>query len=572
MRREVTMRTACTMLAAGVLACGAWSSAARSAEPARAAWDPALSRAIDAQVETALKKANLAPVGRAEPADLVRRIHLDVLGRIPTAEETQAFLGDANPDRHHALIDRLLADPEMAAGWRVVLHQWLNGTLAEPPFGSDDFLAYVEEALRENRSWSRIATELLVPDPADAKQRGAAYYLGSRLQGGDRSAQLDAVTTSVASVLFGVQLQCAKCHDHPFVTGWKQENYYGLTAFLGRTETARGDNGMVLKEKAEGEVKFVAKGAGERTAALLFLDGRTVEEPPASKNPAEAYEKGTGGLPDRPKFSRRRALVETAIASDSPYFKRALVNRLWKHLLGRGLVEPVDQIHAANPASHPELLDLLADDFATHGYDLRRLLAGLLHSETYLRSSRWTAAGPRPADATYAAAVVRPLTPEQLAASIYQATGQTETLRAKYVREAAREPEKNKKPLGEITPAVLRGLVGKDREFAELVRRFRSDGESFEAHASQALYLTYNPSMQVLLRPQGTTLAAKLAGTKDDAELVRTAFETILSRPPDDPELQAATAFLADPTLQRPEACRELVWSLLTTAEFRFQR
>ena len=171
------------------------------------------------------------------------------------------------------------------------------------------------------------------------------------------------MTSGVASLFFGVQLQCAKCHDHPFVDQWKQDHYYGLAAFLGRTQEARIENTPIIKERAEGEVKFTTTEQEEKTAKLMFLDSRVFEEP----KPPEDRKNGTRNqrrLAGNTLLQPPRVLADYALTSDSQFFKRAMVNRMWKHLMGRGLVEPVDQMHEANPASHPKLLDRLADDFA----------------------------------------------------------------------------------------------------------------------------------------------------------------------------------------------------------------
>jgi hypothetical protein len=500
-----------------------------------------LSEAIDARLATAHKAAGVAPAARAEPHELLRRIYLDVLGRIPTADEAAAYLKDADPDRHHTLIDALLAHPEMPVYWRGVFHHWLNGTLEEKRPGEAEFLDYLEKRLGENAGWDVIARELLVPNEGDPVGAGAAYFLTSRLAGGDRAAQLDAMTVSVSSVFFGVQMQCAKCHDHPTVTGWKQENYYGLAAFFADTQTDKGKGNLpVLVEKAKGEVKFTGRKGGEQTARLLFLDG------------------SVSGA----KADRRKALAAVGVTADGPYFKRAMANRMWKQLMGVGLVEPVDQIHAENPASHPEVLTALAADFADHRFDLRRLMGGILHSEAYLRSSRWAGTGPRPADAAYAVAALKPLSAPQLAVALAQATGHADTLRAKYEREKA------KLKVDTVTLATVRKQFERDREYATLVARFRQEGGGFRANASHALYLTYHPTMKAMLSANG--LVGRLVKLADAAETARTAYLAVLSRPPTADEAAAVERHLATPGLPREELCRDVVWALVSGREFRF--
>jgi hypothetical protein len=524
------MRTACFFVVSALVAV----QSSQAADPRD------LSKAIDVRIAASHKAAGITPAPRAEQHELLRRIYLDVLGRIPTPEEAATYLKDADPDKHHKLIDTLLAHPEMPMSWRGVFNHWLNGTLEEKRPGEAEFLDYLETRLRENAGWDRIARELLVPNASDTVGANASYFLSSRLAGGDRTSQLDSMTVAVSSLFFGVQMQCAKCHDHPVVGDWKQENYYGLAAFFGNTYTEKGKNNLpALVEKAKGEVKFTGRKTGEQTARLLFLDGQVRDA----------------------KADRRKALIAAGVNAESPFFKRAMANRMWKQLMGVGLVEPVDQIHDGNPASHPELLDDLAADFAKHGFDLRRLMGGILHSEAYLRSSRWTGSA-RPADKTYAVGALKPLSPPQLALALAQATGYTDTLRAKYEREKA------KLKLDAVTFAVVRKQFEREREYATLLARFKQEGESFQANASHALYLTYNPAMRAMLAPGG--LVGKLARLPNADEMARTAYLAILSRPPSGEETAVIEKHLAMPGVAREELCRDVVWALIAGTELRF--
>jgi hypothetical protein len=525
--------------------------------------DP-VSQIIDDEINAALRATDITPSPRAEVAELLRRVYLDVIGRIPTPDETARYLDDTNPNKLHRLIDQLLAHEEMPVYWRTVLDDWFNGNILERDFGRDGFLDYLADSLKTNRPWNVIAREMLTPDLKDENQRRAAYFLALRVRGADNDAKIDALTSGVASVFFGVQLQCAKCHDHPFVDQWKQDHYYGLAAFLGRTQEARLDSTPIVKERAEGEVKFVTTGQEEKTARLMFLDSRIFDEPQPPEDRSKWYMKAEGGLPETPFFSRRTVLADYALTGDSRYFKRAIVNRMWKQLMGRGLVEPVDQMHEANPASHPALLQRLADDFADSGFDLRRLMSGILHSDAYLRSTRWTSGGERPKESDYAAAIMKPLTPDQLTTSIGLATGHFEQLRAKFEREKA-----NRK-IDNVTPAIARALYWRDRDVQEFANRFRTGGEGFEANAGQALFLSYNNLMQRQLNPTQGNLMERMMKQADNAAAAREAFLAILSRPPTEDELTRAAEFLTIDDQQRRETCREFVWALLCSSEFRF--
>lgn len=523
-----------------------------AAEPS---FDSALPRKIDAEIAAFLEHKGLLPSPRAADAEILRRLYLDLLGRIPTVPEAEAYLADAAPDKHHALIDRLLVHPEMPAHWKRVVNHWLNGHQprdGRPPY-FDEFLAYLERSLAANKPWDRLARELLLPLADDAEQRGASYFLASRMANGDKLEQLDNLTTAVAGSLFGVQLQCAKCHDHPFVEDWKQDHYYGLAAFFQRVERQNGDGQFTLRERAEGETKFVTAKKDERIAAAMFLDGIILEAP----KPAP---KGGDSKKDLSNSEGRRAkLIAHAIDQGSPFFRRSIVNRIWKELLGRGLVEPVDQMHAANPATHPRLLDLLADDLGEHRYDLRRLLGGILHSETYLRSSQWQGTN-RPDDASYATAILRPLSGTQMAWSLLVATGGHETLAARYAKDA--------KPTSGIALA-LRTRWEKEIESEQMAEKFLLSGPTYEPNASQALFMAFSAPLQKLLGPAGKQLVGELTKL-DDAAVPRRAYLQILSRPPQPDESEALLTYLTTAATTREQACRDIVWSLLAGAEFRF--
>ncbi|WP_145093407.1 DUF1549 domain-containing protein [Anatilimnocola aggregata] len=542
------------MMLLAVVSCGV---AVCAAEPAVVG---SISASIDREIATALKSRALEPAPRATDGELVRRIYLDLLGRIPTPTEIDAFHELPGSDRSHGLIDALLAHEEFPVYWRGVFDDWLNGGALERDFGREGFLQFLQTALTENRPWNEIARQLLAPDVTREEERGSAYFLALRLRG-DGGERLDNMTMAVATGLFGLQLQCAKCHDHPFVDELKQDHYYGLAAFFGRTQEAKYREFPLVKERAEGEVSFTTKSKEEKSARLLFLDNHEIAEPERPTDKNAWYVKGSDGLPDAPYFSRRQALAEYALRADSAYFKRALVNRVWKQLLGRGLVEPVDQMHTANPATHPAVLDLLADDFAASGFDIRRLMAAILHSETYLRSTRWETSGELPRAGLYAVGVLKPLSPEQLVLSMHQASGSLEPLRAKVAREL-----KDQTPLA----IAVRMQLGRDRDWQDFAQRFRNQSEGFEATAAQALFLSYHSLASKPLQPRQGNLVERLIKQKDDEAAVREAYRNILCRAPTEQELLSATDFLKDSSTKRETLAWDLAWALLCSAEFRF--
>ncbi len=221
-------------------------------------------------------------------------------------------------------------------------------------------------------------------------------------------------------------MSCAKCHDHPLVDDWKQDHYYGMKSFLDRTFVV----GNFVGEHGYGSVKFKTTEGEEKKARFLFLTGKEVEVggPEELTGDAKKAEKEKldeakkkNEAPPAPEISARAKLVEVALGPDGrDFFSKAIVNRIWHRFFGQGLVMPLDQMHSENPPSHPELLQWLARDAVEHGYDLRRLIRGLVLSHAYARESRAESENPDPR--LFGVASPRALTPMQLAASMWVAT------------------------------------------------------------------------------------------------------------------------------------------------------
>ena len=259
--------------------------------------------------------------------------------------------------------------------------------------------------------------------------------------------------------------------------------------------------------------------------------------------------------PTAPKFSARAKLVELALApTDREFFCRAICNRVWHRLFGHGLVMPLDQMHSANPPSHPELLAWLARDLADHGYDLRRLIRGLVLSHTYARSSRWEGGAESPRPSLFAVALVRPLTAAQLATSLKLATIDPASLPAEFQSEAF---EKR-----------LSALEESARPLAAL---FATPGGDPQIGVSEALLFSNGKRISGdLLSDRSGTLVGRLEHAAGNAEVVDLAVRNVLSRPLMAKRFVLLSEFLAERTDRPDDARRGLVWILLTDSEFRF--
>lgn len=519
-----------------------------------------ITQLVDSEIDHKLAQEKIKPAPRADDPTLLRRLYLDLLGRPPTVLEAEAFLNDSTPDKARRLIDTLLVHPEMPTYWRKVIDGWLNGYLSRDNrgIGYPEYLDFLERSLAANKPWDQLVRQLLVPSPTEADQKGATYFIANRLNR-SKEENLDHFATSVASGLFGVQMQCAKCHDHPFVDEWKQAHYYGIAAFFTRLER-KGENGLPFSERPDGELKYLTDKKEEKFADAMFFDSKVLDAAfvPMKDNKAPKRE--------GPPVNRRELLVNHALSTESPYFKRSLVNRVWKQLLGRGLVEPVDQIHSANLPSHPKLLDGLANEFASGRFDLRRLLSGILHSETYLRSSHLPGET-RPRAELYAVAILKPLSGDQVAWSLTTSTGFSDHVLQKWGKELKPAPEK-----GSLNSS-LRVRWEKESDYDAIVERYIASGETFQANVSQSLFLTFNPSILKMLQPtsnkQMPNLADRVLMDSSPARGIELAYLAILSRRPITEEITEAAAYL-DATSDRKVAVTDLIWALVNSPEFRF--
>jgi hypothetical protein len=491
----------------------------------------------------------------AADAEFLRRIYLDLTGAIPSTTEARAFLKDSSPNKRAALIDRLLAGPEharhLATGFDVMLME--RRPDKHVPRGL--WLEYLRGATAANKPWDELVREILSSDGADAKTRPAAkFYL-------EREAEPNLLTRDISRLFLGTNLQCCQCHDHPRIDDYKQAHYYGLFAFLNRSSLVVDQQLKlaVLSEKADGAVTFqsvfdpakVTKSTGPR-----LPEGPPLKEP-AVKKGKEYLVAPTPKTRAVPRFSRRSLLGPTLARADNEPFKRNIANRLWALMMGRGLVHPLDLDHSANPPSHPQLLKLLADDIAARKFDMRGFLRELALSETYQRSSEQRSPGKETEPASYTVALLKPLTPEQLAMSLMQATGLTDAERQALGKNASEA-------------ALYARLAGNVPPFVKTFASPPGQTQEFDARLEQALFLANGPMVRGWLTPRAGNLIDRLSRLSNADALAEELYLSVFTRLPDAEERKDVAAFLASGSKDRTTALQDMAWALLASAEFRF--
>ncbi|HEV3025062.1 MAG TPA: DUF1549 domain-containing protein, partial [Pirellulales bacterium] len=408
---------------------------------------------IDQQIAAALAAKGIAPAARADDAEFLRRIYLDLTGTIPTLGEAKAFLDDKSPIKRQQLIDRLLNSPEYSRQMQRVFDVVLMERRPAQNVGQPQWDDYLRNAFAANKPWDALVREILGSDGADANLRPAArFYL-------DRGGEPNLLARDVGRLFLGRDMQCAQCHDHPLVATYLQTDYYGLLAFFNRSflfTPKTEPKAVVFAEKAEGDVAFKSVFVADATdqAARPHLPGEKEADEPQFEKGQEYAVAPADGVRPVPKYSRRSQLPVLLPRGDNVAFRRNIANRLWALMMGRGLVHPLDMQHDGNAPSHPALLDLLGERCAAMGFDIKAFLRELALSETYQRTSELPPGVEALPAESFAMAPLKPLSAEQLALASLQATGITDVYRASL------GPALNEAALYEKLAANLPGFVG----------------------------------------------------------------------------------------------------------------
>jgi hypothetical protein len=473
---------------------------------------------VDDRVNALLSELRLTPAPPADDAGFLRRARLALTGTLPDPDEIGAFLGDARPQKRAELIDRLLASREFTAYWTFKLAALLRVRgVAHEPEVAPAYQRWIEAQVAAAAPFDAVVRGLILAR-GDSHVAGAAAFHRSSPTARDQ-AEL------VSEVFLGARLRCANCHDHP-LDRWTQDDYHGLAAIFARIE-----RGRVVGLKARGEVTHPR--TGEAAAARL---------------PGERFiDAGEGAL---------EALARWLTSAENPRFARALVNRLWKELIGRGLVEPADDLRDTNPPTHPELLDFLARDFAENGFDIRRTLRLIARSAAFER-------GPgdagMPADDRYLSrSLARPLDAEVLADAIASVTG----VAGRY----------GESPEGTRAIALADPLAPADE--LEVLGRCRRQGscESAPPAAGLAtrLHLVNGELLNRRLGDPAGRLAKQLDAGASDAAIVDEFYLRALGRPAAAGERAFWLGELAGAAAARArrELLEDFVWALLTSREF----
>ena len=491
---------------------------------------------VDSHLFNQWRQWGMVPSAVADDATFLRRVTLDIIGTLPSDSEVTEYLTAPRSDKRQALINRLLERPEYASyfalKWADVLQNRGAGySTSKQRAGTTLFAEWIRDSLEENKPYDQFVSEILTATGSQNENPPAIWYRTVR-----KPAEY---VESVAQAFLGVRVQCAQCHHHP-TERWSQSDYYGLAAVFSRVGRK---GGFADAEVPTDEMIFLKESA----VVLHPRTGKILKPQPLGGNEFSL------GLHDDPRVSLARWMS----AGDNPFFARTMVNRMWAHFMGRGIVHPIDDARSTNPPSNPELLDGLAQDFISSGYDLKQLIRVIANSYAHRLESA-PHAGNVGDTQTFARFYPRRMPAEVLLDGISQVLDVPTNFDSVPPGTRAIElPDEN-------VAANFLDVFGRP------LRMSACECERVDAPAlTQALELVNSSEIQRKLTEK-TGYAEQLAISDKSPEiLAREIFLRVFARHPRPEEHNAATLFFAAEP-DRGEACRSLLWSLLDTNEFLF--
>ena len=484
---------------------------------------------IDRHVWNKLERLGIPPSDLADDATYLRRVTLDIIGTLPSASETRAFLADERIDKRAKLIDRLLERPEYADFWTM---RWADilrvDKDAVTPQGAVAMTRWLRKQFAENRPYDAMAREVVMAQGSTVAEGPAAFYKVLN--------NPELVSRSISQVFLGVRIECAQCHHHPSER-WGQDDYFALAGLF---------TGVTRKPLPNGAEAIVARGG------LDLKHPRTNMDVPAKPLGAAAID--LTNIADR-----RRVFADWMTAGDNPYFAEALANRLWSHYLGRGLVEPLDDLRATNPASNEPLLADLAKHLRDVKYDIKAFTKTLLLSRVYQLGRETTAN--RDDVQNFSHATYRTLTAEVLLDAVCQTTGVGEKFNGWPEGYRAIQVWDNR------MPSYFFRIFGRPVRFSVCECERGS-----EPSIAQALHLMNSPEIADKIRNRKGAARALADSTKTPTEIVDDLFLTALARFPTDKERKLMIDTFMQEGVDRRTAVEDVLWALLNMKDFIYNR
>lgn len=489
---------------------------------------------IDDPIFSKLKRLNIVPSPLSSDHEFLRRVYLDTVGLLPTLDETERFLESKDPRKRAQLIDELLERPEFAEVWATEFGDLLRlGLLDQRAKGGRLMYGWLRKAMLEDKPFNQFATELITASGNLYFNPTSNFYYITEFS------EPENIATNISQVFLGVRIECARCHNHPWEK-WTQEDFWGFAAFFGRMgvkDTYQNDESEITLKPA-GEV--ISPKTKKRVEAK-YLDGPTETE--------------------RLDEDIREKLARWITSPENPWFARAIVNRVFKHYLGRGIVEPVDDFRVTNPPTNEALLDALARDFVENGYRLRHTIRLILNSRAYQLSSQ-----PNPTNRgdflNYSHYYVRRLWAEELIDAMTEVTGVPEKFPGYMLGTRAMT-------IPQGAPTYFLQTFGRLKAREVICERDN------QPDVAQAMHLISGQTIQKQITGKDGTLDHWLADPSlTDEEIVRRLFVATLVRPPKERELAQVIESIRTGAGEgaRRQAFEDALWSIFNSKAFIFNQ
>jgi hypothetical protein len=502
---------------------------------------------IDEQIFAKLKSYRINPSKPCSDSEFVRRAYLDLLGILPTAQEAKSFVTDQSPDKRGRLVDELLNRPEFADFWAL---KWADLLRLEERAldkkGVTAFHRWIRQSIAENKPLDQFVREMIAARGSTYTNPAANFYRANR--------EPVIRSEAIAQLFLGTRLQCAQCHNHPF-DRWTQDDYYSWAAVFSRIDYKILEN---RRRDTNDKHEFIGEQVVYESREGSVKDPRT-----GKPSPARLLGTADTNFPD--DQSRLDHLAAWLTSAENPLFAKSQANRIWFNLMGRGIVDPIDDFRATNPPSHPALLDALAKDFVDHGFDVRNLIRLIMNSQAYALSSE-------PNDTNlddeinYSHILPRRLTAEQLLDAQHQVAGvptnfngYPEGIRASQVPGVQSERRRGPK-----NSAADRFLTIFGRPQRLLTCECERSGETT---MNQAFALISGPEISQLLRSEENRLTSLLSSNQLPDQIITELYWTALSRPPASIELSESVKYLAE-SKEKRKALEDIAWALMNAKEF----
>ena len=499
---------------------------------------------VDRAIARQLDGLGIPLSGLAGDATWLRRVCLDLTGRLPAPAQVEAFVGDRDPGKYGRQVDRLLATPEFVDVWTLFLAELFQNRRERDHdvrglAGVRSFHAWLREEVAASTPWDALARRILLATGTVSRDPAVGYWIVGVGEAQPPSSEMPAM---IAQAFLGTRVGCAQCHNHP-TERYTQEDFLRQAAYLSRLKLDR-------KGPRQGDTSLVPMAdAAAKTGIAHPRGGAFLEPRPLDRSP--------GGPP--PGEDPRAHLAGWVTAPNNPFFARAMANRIWRHLMGRGLVEPVDDLRATNPPANPELLDLLEREFRGSGYRFQHLIRLIATSEAYRRSSA-TLAGNRLDDRHHSHFLARRLPAEVLLDALSQATGVPEDFPGH--------------PRG--TRAVQLADPGLPSRFLTTFGRSErvtacACEKTAEVTLPQVLHLLNGDRLLEKIHHPAGVLAKLNQGGGTPLQKADTLHRICLARPMDGAGTRAFQEALEEPGANPGDVLADLFWSLLNAKEFSFQ-